>query len=99
MHSFIKNNSSSNGPDENSNLKRDEKTGTKKTSISSEIRSMMTRVDSSIPEVISMIEKNNDGSIQKTISEAIEELSFDAGQSTERNITGEKKWIFSFYES
>ena len=57
----------------------------------------MTRVDSSIPEVISMLERNDDGSIQKTISEAIEELSFEGGirtgietgQSTESNITEE----------
>ena len=34
-----------------------------------------------------MIERNEDGSIQKTISEAIEELSFDGGHSTESNVT------------
>ena len=62
----------------------------------------MTRVDSSIPEVISMLERNDDGSIQKTISEAIEELSFEGGirtgietgQSTESNITEEIAQVF-----
>ena len=67
--------------------KNNDKLSPRKSSISSEIKTILSKVESSIPEVISMIEKTDNPSIQKTISEAIDELSMDGGQSTSSNIT------------
>ena len=57
---------------------------------STDIRTILSKVaSSSIPEVMSLIEKSDKSanSIQKTISEAIEELNDAEGQSTSSNIT------------